>query len=430
MAQGYCDKDCKTVTEGQSRGDTYQCGVCGRYTKKAKDEDFGSEKFTDGGYSAEYVVSSEKRVTSIEEVEALCTFDKNVWRIDRWQQEAGVSEGYRKDRKVEWEVSNGMVTHGKVEDSGKMLVVPLHSFKIRVWLSRKTEEIRKNLLVNEFTAEAVKFSPKYPKISYKKSTTHHLFELGLPDLQLGRLVMAEEAGKNIDVDGQIAIADSVVDKLVSYGSNFGVTRCLFPIGNDFFDTNSADMFTKHGTPQQDDVRWKRTYQLGCQFIIRTVEKLMQLAPVDVLVIPGNHDEDKIWHLGEYVGAWFNKSKDVFVDNGMQKRKYYHFGQNLLGLTHGYFERNNKLDSLMAYEVPQLWANSVNREWHLGDKHHKVDMVLKTNEMDNGVVVRILRNLATPSVWEYDKGFVGSLHAGEAFVWHETDGVVAQFTASK
>jgi len=158
--------------------------------------------------------------------------------------------------------------------------------------------------------------------------------------------------------------------------------------------------------------------------------LMQLAPVDLLVIPGNHDEDKIWHLGEYVDAWFHNAEQVDVDNRPMKRKYYGWGQNLIGLTHGYFEKTGKLDSLMAYEVPQMWASSKNREWHLGDKHHKVDMVMKTEEKENGVVIRILRSLAAPSVWEFDKGFAGSLHAGEAFIWNNDQGVVAQFTASK
>src|SRR3990167_1754279 len=234
MAQGYCDKDCKRFTEGQSRGEDFQCGVCGRYTKKDKKEsDNTSESFTDDGYTAQYVVSSEKRVTSIEEVEALCTFDKDIWKIDRWQQEAGVSEGYRKDRQVSWRVENGKAS-GTVEDSGKMLVVPLHSFKIRIWLSRKTDEIRCNLARDAFVDGVKKFSPKYPKISYKKSKSSHFFELGLPDLQLGRLVMAVEAGKDIDVDWQIAQADAVVDRLVGYAKNFEVTRCLFPLGNDYF----------------------------------------------------------------------------------------------------------------------------------------------------------------------------------------------------
>ena len=379
-------------------------------------------KFTDNGYSAEYVVSSEKRVSTVEEVIALCKIDTSIWRVDKF--EVGVSEGYRKDRSVQWEVTDGKVTHGSVDDSGKLLVVPLHT--VRVWLSRKTEEIRNNLVVDDLVIKAKKYSPKIAKIKYKKEKEGHLFELGLPDLQLGRLVAAEDAGHDLNPEMQIKKADAVVDRLISYASHFNVTRVLFPVGNDFFDTNSAEMSTAHGTPQQDDVRWKRTYKLGCDFIVRTTEKLMQLAPVDVLVIPGNHDEDKIFHLGEYLDAWHHNNKNVVVDNRPMKRKYYMFESNLIGLTHGYYEKNNKLDSLMAYEVPDLWARSQFREWHLGDKHHKVDMVLKTNELENGVVVRILRSLATPSVWEFDKGLVGSLKAAEAFIWQK--GIVAQFTA--
>jgi hypothetical protein len=427
MAQGYCDKDCKRVTDGQSRGIQFQCGICGKYTSKEKqgNPDISTnEKWTDNGYTAEYTVTSEKRVTTVDEVIELCKIDTKIWKVDKF--EVGTHEGYRKDRSGWWKSENGKVS-GESNDSGKILVVPLHS--VRVWLSRKTEEIRSNILVNEFSVRAVKLAPNYQKIKYEKVNVPHLFELGLPDLQLGRLVDVEETGRAITPEMQVAMANSVVDKLISYTNMFEVNRILFPVGNDFFDTNSADMFTKHGTPQQDDVRWKRVYSLGCDFLVKTIEKLMQVAPVDVLVIPGNHDEDKMWYAGEYLDAWFKKSKDVSVDNRAMKRKYYAFGQNLIGLTHGYFEKNNKLDSLMAYEVPQLWANSLHREWHLGDKHHKVDMVLKTNELENGVVVRILRSLASPSVWEYDKGFVGSLKSAEAFVWHEFDGIVAQFTAS-
>lgn len=423
--QGYCDKDCKKVTDGQSRGTQFQCGTCGRYTDKAKYEN--SEKFVDNGYTAEYVVSSEKRVTSIEEVEALCTFDRNVWQIDRWQQEAGTSEAYRKDRKVSWEVKEGKVTNGSVDDSGKILVVPLHSFKVRVWLSRKTEEIRNNLVLEDMIKKAKVFAPKYKKIKYKKASEDHLFELDLPDMQLGRLVMSESTGFELTPERQIEMADRVVENLVSYAKNFEITRCLLPIGNDFFDSNNSGNTTAHGTPMQDDVRWQRTYKLGCDFMVRTIDNLSQIAPVDVLVIPGNHDEERIFYLGEYLEAWYHNNQDVVIDNRPQKRKYYSFGYNLIGLTHGYYEKYGKLDSLMAYEVPQLWANSKFREWHLGDKHHKVDMILKTEEKDHGVVVRILRSLATPSVWEFDKGLVGSIKAGESFVWSQNRGLIAQFT---
>jgi len=424
LSKGFCRK-CDKETEGQSRGVQHYCLTCKTYTSKS----VKNETFVDNGYTAQYVVSSEKRINSIDELMALCSFDKAIWKIDRYEQEIGTSEGYRKDRKVSWHVGDdGKARNSSVEDTGRMLVVPLHSYKIRIWLSRKTEEIRNNLIVNEFSVKALKFSPKYKTIKYKKQLSGHLFELALPDMQLGRLVAAEDAGFDITPQSQIKKADDVVDRLINNASAYNISRVLFPVGNDFFDSNTAAMSTAHGTPQEDDVRWKRTYKLGCDFIVRTTEKLQQLAPVDILVIPGNHDEDKIWHLGEYVTAWNHNNKNVVVDNRPQKRKYYTFEKNLIGLTHGYYEKNNKLDALMAYEVKFLWANSLNREWHLGDKHHKVDMELNANELENGVVVRILRCLADPSVWEYDKGLVGSLKAGEAFIWHPEDGVVGQFTA--
>jgi hypothetical protein len=421
LSLGYCKK-CGKQTEGQSRGKEFCCKTCGIFTKKTDDRT-SNATFTDNGYTAQYVVSSEKRITTVEEIIALCNIDVNVWRVDKF--EVGVHEGYRKDRKGWWKSENGRIS-GATEDSGKILIVPMHS--VRVWLSRKTAEIRNALIVDEFVKKAIKYSPKYKKIKYRKLKNNHLFEIGLPDLQLGRLVAAEEAGHDINPKLQIKKADDVIDRLIEYSSSFCVDRVLFPVGNDFFDTNSAAMFTAHGTPQQDDVRWKRTYQLGCDFIVRTIEKLQQIAPVDVLIIAGNHDEDKIWHLGEYVSAWNNKNPNVVIDNRPMKRKYYSYQNNLIGFTHGYFEKNDKLDSLMAYEVPFLWSASTHREWHLGDKHHKVDMVLKTNELNNGVVIRIIRSLANPSVWEFDKGLVGSTKAAEGFMWDCNDGIVAQFTA--
>lgn len=429
MAQGYCDKECKTVTEGQSRGEQFQCGVCKQYTSKTKYPQYYADAteikstFKDGGYSAEFVIGFDTPVTNMEQLRAAKQIDETIWNIDK--AEFGTSAGYRKDKKVDMEWENGKVVRGKVEDSGKMLVVPL--FTCRVWVSRKTPEIRNRAIVESFIEEATKFAPKYPKIKYKAQKDGCLFELGLPDLQLGRLVADYETGNPINPEAQVEIAWNVVQRLVSYSSLFSIGRILFPIGNDFFNSNTAAMATVHGTPQTDDARWHKTFKMGADLIVKITDLLSSIAPVDLVVIPGNHDEERIWYLGEYLDAWYSKNPNVTVDNRPQKRKYYHFGSTLLGLTHGYYEKIQELGSLMAYEVPNLWAQSQFREWHLGDKHHKVDMILKTKELENGVVVRILRSLAIPSVWEFDKGLVGSLKAGEVFIWHPTEGLKAQFT---
>jgi hypothetical protein len=335
----------------------------------------------------------------------------------------GKSEGYRKDREVRWEVVDGKVKSGYVNDSGALLIKPL--FSVKVWLRKKVEEIAARNEVELLKKEAIAYAPKFKKITYPK-LKGFLYEIAMPDLQLGRLVMAEEAGLASDPDLYVRKAESAINELLAVP--YPVERILFPIGNDFFDSNTAENMTAHGTPQRDDVRWQRTYKLAKGMIIRAIESMTQIAPVDVKIIKGNHDEERIFYFGDTLESWFHKNPNVTVDKSPIGRKYYPFGKVLIGLAHGYYEKDVKLDSLMAYEQPKLWAESQFREWHLGDKHHKKDTIIKTDELENGVVVRILRSLAPPSVWEYDKGFVGSLKAAEGFLWHKERGLFAQFTA--
>lgn len=84
------------------------------------------------------IVCASPRMLTKEEVMRQFNVDENQWEVERFK--VKTSEGYRKDRKVDWHVVDGRVTHGDVEDSGMMLVVPLYHIEVR--LKRKTEQIR------------------------------------------------------------------------------------------------------------------------------------------------------------------------------------------------------------------------------------------------------------------------------------------------
>ena len=154
----------------------------------------------------------------------------------------------------------------------------------------------------------------------------------------------------------------------------------------------------------------------------------EIAPVEVPIIGGNHDEERTFYLGELLSGLYSNTDRVNIDNSAKMRKYVVYGKNLIGLTHGYHEKLKELKDIMAYEVPALWAASTYREWHTGDKHHKEDYVHKTQENNNGVVIRILRSLTTTDAWHYNKGYIGALRASEAFLWDKEQGLKAQFTA--
>jgi hypothetical protein len=402
----------------QSRGARTYCKDCGKYGTKP------NQTFTEHRQNNTAEVSaSVPRIMSDKDLLDFLGVDLNDWEVVKVVY--GKSEGYRKDRRVEWEVIDGKVRHGIVDDSGELLIKPL--FSVKVWLKKKVAEIAARNEVELIKKEAISYAPKYKRIKYPK-LNGFMYEVATPDLQLGRLVMAEEAGLASDPDLYIRKAESAVNELLGVAEKFQIERILLPIGNDLFNSNTAAMTTAHGTPQSDDVRWQRTYKLCKGMFIRLIENMTQIAPVDVKIVKGNHDEERIFYFGDTLESWFHNNPNVTVDNRPIGRKYYPFGKVLLGLAHGYYEKDVKLDSLMAYEQPQLWAASQFREWHLGDKHHKKDTLIKTDELENGVVVRILRSLAPPSVWEYDKGYVGSLKAAEGFLWHKERGLFAQFTA--
>jgi len=370
-----------------------------------------------------HIVCASTRMRSVDDVIEEFKVDMNMWRVDKFK--IHPSEGYRKDRKVEWKVVDGKVIHGDVNDTGKMLVVPLYSFEVS--FIRKTEEVRARAAALDIIADAKNYAPRYPKIKYEKQKHGVMYEISTPDLHFGRLTWEEETGEDYDIKIAAKMVHSVLDKLLTYAKLFPIERILLPIGNDFFNVNSKGNITVNGTIQQEDTRWQKTFRAGWHLIAEMIEKCSSIANVDVLVVKGNHDEERTFYMGEVLDAWFGKNPNVSVDNRARGRKYYQYGKNLLGFVHGCDIKIDALVSLMPLEVPDMWSKSMFREWHIGHVHHTYK--LNNDAMESlGVVVRSLRSLVPADAWTFDHGFVGALRAAESFVWDAENGLVAQFTA--
>ncbi len=380
------------------------------------------QESADAEYNDEYIniVCTSKRITTVDEAIRHFKVNMDEWQVERYRIKS--SEGYRKDRRVEWEVEDGKVIRGKVDDSGKILIAPM--FHIQVTLKRKTQEIRARAAIADMLEDAKKRSVKPVKPKYRKGKGLW-FEVDMPDIHLGKHTWAEESGEDYDLEIAKKIVRISLEKILSYTAGFDIEQVILPIGNDFFNVDGKENMTSHGTPQQEDTRWNRTFREGRRLMEEIVDQCSQIAPVSVIVVPGNHDEERSFYLGEVLDARYYNAKHITVDNRAMKRKYFHFGSNLIGFTHGYWEKVTKLPSLMPLEAPKLWADSLHREWHLGDKHHKKDLLHRTEDMD-GVTIRLLRSLSATDTWHFDKAYVGTPRSAEGFLWDKQDGNVAQF----
>ncbi len=368
-------------------------------------EKLKTETLTVSGDKAEIGKITDKRIKTLQDLVKECQIDLNEWQIDRWVCN-------------KWEVG--------AKDKAKQLIVkPL--FQIKVWLSRNKPVIDYTAFKSSVIKDMQKHSPKYPKIKYPKSEPN-LLEINLADLHLGKLAWDEETGTNFDLPIAENDFDKTVDKLIIQSQPYNIDRVLFIVGNDFFNVDNSRNTTTNNTPQDEDTRWHKTFNRGRLLIVKQVDKLTAIAPVDLVIVPGNHDTERAFYLGEALACWYRNCKDVTVDNAPKPRKYYRYGSNLIGYTHGNEEKVLDLPVIMASEVPQLWAETKYREWHLGHIHQKKEIKWISTQEHKGTTIRYMRSLSGTDAWHNKKGYINNVRAGEGFIWNKDNGLICQFTA--
>jgi hypothetical protein len=316
------------------------------------------------------------------------------------------------------------------------------NFQVKARLEKKLTVARERA-IGELFKEMIK-DYKAPQLKVLPNVITHdkennLFEVTIFDLHLGKLAWGGETGENYDTKIARQRFLTAISTLVKRASGFQYNRILFPVGNDFFNSDTIFNTTTKGTPQDEDLRWQKTFSVGVKLLIDAINLLKQTGvKVDVVNIPGNHDFQRSYYMGEYLVAWFRDDKQVNVNNGASPRKYYRFGKVLLGFTHGSEEKEGSLPLLMASDIESkpMWSKTLFHEWHVGHIHRKRDMkysiTLDKDKMTNedlGVTVRYLSSLTGTEEWHHKKGFIGTLKAGEGFIWNDEAGMIAHLNAN-
>lgn len=405
---------------------SYQCKNCHKYFSVAsqlKDTLTSNETIYEEDHDYINIVCASERCLTVEDVVRQFHIDQTIWEIESFR--IKTSEGYRKDRQVDWHVTDGMVTQGDVQDSGKMLVVPLYHVQVKLKKRQSVAELKS--IFEQLTRDAAAFAPQYPTIEYPEREAQHIYEIGLPDIHFGRLTWGPETGEDYDIKLATSAVQKTILDLLSRVQPQSIAEILLPVGNDFFNVNNKEETTSHGTKQQEDTRWQKTFTKGRELAVWMIDACSQVAPVRVIMVPGNHDEERSYYLGEVLTGWYAHHGRVSIDNSPMKRKYVLIEHLLIGYCHGYSEKLEKLAALMATEAPHEWGRSKWREFHLGDKHHNKELKFVT-ETSLGVTVRILPSLAPPDVWTFDHAFVGSPRAGTGLLYDPARGLLAQFTS--
>lgn len=331
---------------------------------------------------------------------------------------------------TKWEVTNHIVNKHDMaykDGNGDAHVVEL--FQIKAWLKRKPGPPDSEVLASLWAELKKQKMPPMSSRRFAPMKGDRMLEISIPDLHYGSLAWHAETGE--DYDSKIAEQRflSAVKDLIEKGKVFGFSRVLFPVGSDFFHVDTPSNTTAAGTPLDADTRWQRSFVRGVKVVRAAIEMCRQHAPVDVVVVSGNHDATRAFYLGEVLSAVYANTKDVTVDNTPRTRKYIRWGTVLLGLAHGDRVKHAALPNLMAGEAAADWAATTHHEWHLGHLHHSREHWFEAGREQNATRVRVLPSLAGTDAWHKQQGYVGARKAAEAYLWSKTDGYVGHFSFS-
>lgn len=334
-------------------------------------------------------------------------------------------EQYEVDRYVinKWEV-------GAKDDAGGLQVEPL--YQVKVWLKPRVEDDI-DVLRDEMESfiEIVKaHAPKYPNVTRpRQHGIKYLYEITIFDLHLAKLCWAPEVGEDYDIDIAERLYHDAINDLVTRIKGLPIELIALPTGNDFLHVDNLINTTTHGTRQDVDSRWPKAFTRAHQMLVATIDKLAAVAPVHVPMIPGNHDWERAYYLGDVLKAWYRHSDCVTIDNDPDPRKYILYGNNLIGYTHGKNEKMDKLPLIMANQRKEDWAATEHHEWHIGHWHKKGETKYNAGDTFGGVIVRTIPSLSAADAWHHETGWINTYRAAEAYLWEHGTGYAGHYSSN-
>lgn len=174
-------------------------------------------------------------------------------------------------------------------------------------------------------------------------------------------------------------------------------KVLFILGQDMLHNDNFKGTTSNGTIIEP-VDMVQAWEDAREFFEPLLElALKQSVGVDVLYSQGNHDQGMGWAFVQMIKARYPQ---LNVDDRMEQRKAYVYGDNFIGITHGDKGRKD-LHNIFPIEFPQEWAGAKNREIHTGHLH-----VEETKDVF-GMAVRTLATRNRTDKWHRDNGYVGA-----------------------
>lgn len=263
-------------------------------------------------------------------------------------------------------------------------------------------------------------SPNYKPLKRKKLKNGHCLMVDFADHHFNKLSSEKEVGSPYNTQIAIKRWHTGLEETLAMAKGFPVDKIIFVIGNDILNTDGALPRTTKGTPQDTDTMWHEALDVAYNCLEHTLLKLLEIADVEVIHCPSNHDFVLGSCLAKMIEKRFLNHPNIKFDVSMKHRKYIRYGTSLIGFDHGDGAKEQECPLLMATEKPKEWAKTNFRYFF---KHHLHHRIAKEYQ---GVEIRYLRSASGDDRWHYTNGYIAQ-PAIDSFIFGKEGGKIAELT---
>lgn len=243
--------------------------------------------------------------------------------------------------------------------------------------------------------------PKAKKIKAPKAddlVDHLLTIYPWGDPHIGMLAWPLESGNDFNLSIATSQLYEAVDKLVAIAPP-SRHALIINLGDFFHSDNQQNRTARSGHALDVDSRWAKILHVGVNVAVRCVQRALEkhdVVEVDNRI--GNHDDHSAVMLAACLANRFQDNPRVKVNTSPSMFFYKHFGECLIGSTHGHTVKPDKLPGVMATDQAEAWGKTKFRYWYTGHVHHE------SKKEFPGCIVETFRTLAARDAWHHGQGY--------------------------
>lgn len=258
-----------------------------------------------------------------------------------------------------------------------------------------------DLVARRLALRFEQIAPKYtvPKFKLKQTSQPYAVIVSPTDFHFGKYApgyTGDPYNRDVCRKRLMGVSKNLMARISKRGKP---QKIILALGGDGLHIDNQQKTTTRGTPQSCDGEPAELAWGWVELCRDYVDLLRRVAPVQLLVIPGNHDQYTSVLLRAAMKGWFSRSRDVEVLESFSSRQYIVYGNSLLTFLHGDVGTPKDWPAIIAGEQAVEWGKTKHKFIFCGHLHTERDFPTFGN-----VVVYRMPSLAGTDAWHHSKGY--------------------------